>query len=119
MPNEFARSRRVAAVIKHKLAQEIQQQFPIHQYGLITLSAVDVSSDLQNARVYVTRLKEENDTAPFIDALNARAVFFRTIIAQSVTCKRVPKIKFEYDESIQRSAGLSALIDSLQLPKAD
>lgn len=119
MPKEFGRNRRIAELIKHELAGALQQRFPTSQYGLITLSAVDVSPDLENARVYVTCLKEDGDIPVFIKALNAQTYFFRTRIARVMHSRKVPAIQFQYDESIRRSERLTALLDSLAPPKTD
>ena len=53
MPKEFGRNRRVAQLIKEELAILIQKRFPISQYGLVTLTSVDVSPDLKNSKVYI------------------------------------------------------------------
>jgi len=65
MPKEFGRNRRVAQFIKKELSVLIQREFPLHQYGMITLTNVDVSPDLKNATVYITALNNNSrDSVP-------------------------------------------------------
>ena len=59
MPREFGRNRRVAQLIKEELAILIQKKFPLSQFGLITLTNVDVSSDLKNSTIYFTSLNQK------------------------------------------------------------
>ena len=56
MPREFGRNRRVAQLIKEELAILIQEKFPLSQFGLITLTNVDVSSDLKKSTIYFTSI---------------------------------------------------------------
>ncbi len=119
MPKEFGRNRRVAELIKHELATAIQQQFPVNEYGLITVSAVDVSPDLKNANVYITCLGYDNGIEGLVKDLNEQAGSFRSRIAKAMTSRGVPKIKFKYDKSVAQGERLTSLIDSLELPKTN
>jgi ribosome-binding factor A len=60
MPKEFGRNRRVAQFIKEELSLLIQREFPLNQYGMITLTNVDVSSDLGSATIYITVLNSNS-----------------------------------------------------------
>ena len=60
MPKEFGRNRRVAQFIKEELSVLVQREFPLNQYGMITLTNVDVSSDLGSATIYVTVLNSDS-----------------------------------------------------------
>ena len=59
MPREFGRNQRVAGFIKQELATLIQRAFPLNDYGMITVTEVDVSPDLKNAKIYVTTLGDK------------------------------------------------------------
>ena len=56
MAKEFSRTSRIGEVIMRELAQMIQQEVSDPRVGMVTVSHVDVSSDLKYAKVYVTRL---------------------------------------------------------------
>jgi len=65
MPKEFGRNRRVAQFIKEELSVLIQREFPLQQYGMITLTNVDVSRDLSNATIFITALNNDSsDSVP-------------------------------------------------------
>ena len=113
MPKEFGRNRRVAQFIKEELAVLIQREFPLNQYGMITLTNVDVSPDLKNAIIYVTALAGEQSQKELISGLNEQASHFRHEISHIMTSKGVPKLKFKYDESIERAQRLTDIIDSV------
>ena len=101
MPREFGRNRRVAQLIKKELAILIQKKFPLSQFGLITLTNVDVSSDLKNSTIYFTSLNQKESNSELTVELNQHAGYFRYEISQLLTSKTVPSLCFKYDNSIE------------------
>jgi len=113
MPREFGRNRRVAQLIKEELAILIQKKFPLSQFGLITLTNVDVSSDLKNSTIYFTSLNQKESNLELTTELNQHAGYFRYEISQLLTSKTVPSLCFKYDNSIERAQRLSGIIESI------
>lgn len=113
MPKEFGRNRRVAQFIKEELAVLIQREFPMNQYGMITLTNVDVSSDLKNAAIYFTSLGGKNTKEGLTSEINAQAGHFRHELSHIMTTRSVPGLKFKYDESIERAQRLTDIINSV------
>ena len=118
MPKDYSRHRRVADLIQRDLATLIQREMDSVRFGLITVSLVDVSPDLLNAKVYVTSLSDDIDRGEMLKVLNERAGHFRHQLAQTSTLRTTPKLKFVFDISIEHGTRLTALIDSVQV-KAD
>lgn len=117
MPRDYGRNRRVADQIQRELAMYIQREMSDSPLRFVTVSAVDVSPDLANAKVYVTNLLDEVDQEQVTSALNERAGHFRHLLSQNLTLRSVPKLNFVFDVSVQRGTRLAALIDSLNKKK--
>ena len=117
MPREFGRNRRVARFIREELASLVQAVFPLGEYGIITLTQVDVSPDLRNATVFVTFLNESGGRESLLSGLNQRAGYFRHALSAMMTARRVPALRFSYDESVERARRLSDVIDSVSTRK--
>ena len=113
MAKQFSRSRRVADVIQRELAVILQKELIGSEFGLVTISTVDLSPDLKNAVIYVTSLGDDVNATKLIDSLNDMSGHYRHTLSQLLTTRVTPKLKFKYDVSIQRGSELSALIDSL------
>lgn len=113
MPNEFSRARRVADLVQRELAVLIQRELNEPRLGLVTVSATEISDDLAYAKVYVTSLGNEADTEEVLETLNNAAGLFRRRLAQRLSLRIVPKLRFFFDESIGRGRRLSALIDEV------
>ncbi len=118
MPRQFSRSRRVADLVQRELARLIQREIADTHLGLITISAVDVSPDLTNAKIYITSLGADSGMEKVIDVLNEQAGHFRHELAQVLPLRGVPRLEFAFDSSIERGSRLSALIDSLTTEKS-
>lgn len=118
MPREFGRSKRVADQIQRELAEIIQRERTDTGLQLVTVSYVDLSPDLKYAKVFVTSLdtRERNEV---IDILNDFAGHFRHLLSSRLTMRGVPRLKFFYDESIERGTHISALINSLHTGRDD
>lgn len=113
MPKEFGRNRRVAQFIKEELSVLIQREFPLNQYGMVTLTSVDLSPDLRNATIYVTALNNKEPIDKIIAELDEKAGHFRHEISSMMTSRGVPSLRFKYDESIERAQRLTDIIDSV------
>ncbi|MBT5331615.1 MAG: 30S ribosome-binding factor RbfA [Porticoccaceae bacterium] len=112
--HDFSRAERVGDTIQRQLANLIQQEIRDPRVGMVNVNAVRVSSDLSNARVFVTFV-DRSDQAQIkqsIEALNNAAGFLRTQLHRQMTLRVVPKLRFEYDESVRRAAQMTDLIDS-------
>jgi ribosome-binding factor A len=79
--------------------------------GLISITRVDVSPDLYNARVDVSVMAEPDQQAETLRALNAAASFFHRELKQRLQIRRVPFLVFKLDTSIQEAAEVLALMD--------
>jgi len=111
MPKEFGRNLRVAKLIKEELATLIQEKFPLKQYGLVTLTNVDVSPDLKNSTIYFTSLNNKKANSEITIELNQNAGHFRYEVSKILTSKTVPSLCFKYDQSMERVQRLNTIFE--------
>jgi ribosome-binding factor A len=81
--------------------------------GFITLTRVQVSPDLQQARVFYTSLgdpKARQDTAR---ALGRATPFLRRQIGSVLRLRRVPELDFRFDESIANQDRIEQILRDL------
>jgi ribosome-binding factor A len=119
MPRQFSRSRRVEDLVQRELALLIQKELSDAHLGLITVSGVNISPDLKNAKIYVTSLGDGIEVSQVVKTLNGMSSHFRHELAKVLTLRIVPKLAFEFDSSIERARRLTTLIDSLHRPDED
>lgn len=109
MPHDFPRARRIAEQIRQELAEILWREMKDPRVAGVTLTAVEVSRDLEHAKVWFTVMSGE--PADVEKALRHAAGFLRSELAHRMRMRLVPSLKFLYDESVTRGAHLSELID--------
>ena len=127
MAKEFSRSQRVGDHIQKELSTIIRMPVRDAGLGLVTISAVDLSTDLSYAKIYVTclglnqesDLERNSDRAEILTMLNENAPQFRHQLSKILTTRIVPKLKFMFDESLEQANRLTSLIDSLHSEDPD
>lgn len=112
MPKDFERTRRVGEQLQRELATIIQQELRDPRLGMVTISAVEVSKDMSAAKVFFTMLDENADHGKAMEALQHAAGFLQHELGRRVQLRTIPRLRFVYDESIERGSHLSALIDT-------
>jgi ribosome-binding factor A len=92
---------RVGDQIRQQLS-EILTRGEVHDPGIgfITLTRVQVTPDLQLARVFYTSLGDANARKETARALTRATGFFRRQIGARLQLRRVPELEFRFDESI-------------------
>lgn len=113
MPNDFPRSHRVADFIQRELAELIRSEIKDPRVtSMVTISSVEVSRDLGTAKVHYTIMGAQPGEREATDnALKRAAGFLRRQLSQRMNIRSVPELRFYYDDSIERGASMSALID--------
>ncbi len=119
MPKEFSRNRRVAELLQRELALLVQQYTQNSDMGMVTLSTIDVSPDLKNAKIFITCLGNTTDINEIVNVLNGHEGQFRHELTKMVTLRVIPKLHFEFDHSLEQANKLTALIDSLHTDSTD
>ena len=112
MQKEFSRSERVGVQLQRELAQLVREEVRDPRVGNVTICDVRVSRDLSVARVFVSALGADRAAAEgAVEGLNHAAGFLRGQLGRRLHVRTVPALQFEYDETLDEGARLSALID--------
>ncbi len=86
--------------------------------GFITLTRVQVSADLQIARVYYTSLEDAAARRETQKALDRATPFLRRQIGARVRLRRVPEMEFRFDESIGHQDRIEQVLRDLHQAEA-
>tara|TARA_E500000178_G_scaffold194594_1_gene192567 strand:- start:1058 stop:1429 length:372 start_codon:yes stop_codon:yes gene_type:complete len=123
MPAEFSRTQRLGEQIKRDLALLIQRELKDPRIGMVTLNFVDLSKDLSYADVHITVLVADDSDEKIIESLtilNEASTFLRMELGRALKVRKVPHLRFHYDDSLKRGARINALIhQALQSDRHD
>ncbi|MEW5789842.1 MAG: 30S ribosome-binding factor RbfA [Pseudomonadota bacterium] len=103
------RSLRIAEQIRQELAALVQREMKDPRVVGVSFTAVEVTKDLEHAKVWFTSFTGEPEAA--LRGLAHAAGFLRSELAKCMRMRTVPKLTFQYDVSVERGAHLSHLID--------
>ena len=81
--------------------------------GFVTVTAVETSTDLRHARVFVSVLGSESKRAKTLAGLAAAHGVLQARVARELRMKRTPQLAFEYDPTVERGVRMTQLIDEL------
>lgn len=113
MPAEFSRSQRLGEQIQRDLATLIQRELKDPRLGMVTVNFVKLSKDLSYADINVTVLVPDDAPeriAAALTILNQASAFLRTELGRGLKVRKVPHLRFHYDDSLKRGADINALI---------
>ncbi|HMI99173.1 MAG TPA: 30S ribosome-binding factor RbfA [Gaiellaceae bacterium] len=81
--------------------------------GFVTVTGVETTPDLREARVYVSVLGSERKREATLEGLASAHGVLQARIADDLRMKRTPRLAFEYDRSVDYGVRISKLIDEL------
>jgi ribosome-binding factor A len=93
--------------------------------SMISVNAVDVTTDGSYATIYVTAL---SFGGPSLDAQGKKEILaaferskghIRTEIGKNLKARHVPELIFKYDESLEYGAKMDAILDKIEIPADD
>ena len=108
------RVRRVSELVRRQVSHFILRELADEGLGIVSVTAVDMSRDLQQATVYVSSLAQGSDIDNILYVLEENVPAVRRDLAQSLHLRRVPHLTFRYDESVERGQRLTKMIDELE-----
>src|ERR671935_865758 len=103
---------RVNEAVKEVLSEGIGE-LKDPRIGFVTITAVETSSDLRHARVFVSVLGSERKRERTLEGLGAAHGVLQARVARELRMKRTPQLAFEYDPSVERGVRMTQLIDEL------
>jgi ribosome-binding factor A len=112
--SQGSRPERVADQIRSELAALLSREVHDPGIGFVTLTRVQVSPDLQQARVLYTVLGDDKARAGSARALQRAAPFLRRQLGSRLRLRRTPELRFVYDDSIAGQDRIEQILDELR-----
>jgi ribosome-binding factor A len=114
----MATSRRVARVaelIKREVSQMLFSGIKDDRVGMgmVSITDVDVSGDLQHAKIFVSIYGTEEAQAQTMEGLKSATKYVRSELGQRIRLRRTPEVVFIQDRGIERGTRVLSLINRL------
>lgn len=109
-----SRPERVGEELRQELSMLLLREVHDPGIGLVTLTRVTMSPDLQMARVFYTLIGDDKAKAQTKKALDRATPFLRRQIGSRIRLRRVPDLRFEFDKSIENQERIERILLDLQ-----
>ena len=112
------RQRQVAELLREDISRILREKVRDPRIGFVTITEVDVTADLRQARIYVSVLGSHEEQGAALEALEGAAHYVRSQLAHGWTLRYLPEIEFRWDPSLERAARVLELLDQVKQEEA-
>ncbi|HET7629100.1 MAG TPA: 30S ribosome-binding factor RbfA [Bacillales bacterium] len=107
------RANRVAEQMKKELGDLLSRRLKDPRIGFVTVTDVEVTGDLQLAKIFLTVLGDENKKEATLNGLEKAKGFIRSEIGKRIRLRKTPELTFHWDESFEHGARIDELLHDL------
>jgi ribosome-binding factor A len=107
------RVNRIGEQIKKELSQIIQQEMKDPRVGFVTVTGVEVTSDLQMAKVFISIWGDSEEKEQSWASLEKAKGYLRSEIGRRIQMRHTPELIFAIDESLAHSQHITQLLHEI------
>ena len=104
---------RVNQLIKEEVSLLLQRELKDPRLGFVTVTEVDTSNDLRQAKIFVSVLGGEEKWAASLSALASARGFIKNWLRRHLDLRVTPDLEFRADRSMEHAARIQALLKDL------
>lgn len=106
------------ALIQKILAQMIAKEFCASREIIISVTRVEATANLQEAKVYISVFPNEKRPA-VVSALNRQIISFQKYLNKQLRMRPIPRILFVQDTKPEKAQTVEAILESIKGEKQD
>jgi ribosome-binding factor A len=110
------RQLRVGEELRHLISNALLRETfydQIIENNDITITEVNVSPDLKNAKVYIMPLGGENKFE-VLDSLNKANGRIKKLISNNINLRQIPKLQFRIDETFEYAKNIENILQNIK-----
>ena len=110
------RQLRVGEELRHLISNALLRETfydQIIENNDITITEVNVSPDLKNAKVYIMLLGGENKFE-VLDSLNKANGRIKKLISNNINLRQIPKLQFRIDETFEYAKNIENILQKIK-----
>ncbi|MFC4387443.1 30S ribosome-binding factor RbfA [Gracilibacillus marinus] len=104
------RANRVAEQMKKELGDIISRRIKDPRVGFVTITDVEVTGDLQQAKIYISVLGDDKKRQDTLIGLAKAKGFIRSEIGKRIRLRKTPELSFDLDDAIERGNRIEDLL---------
>ena len=111
------RVEKVQELMKQEISQIVQRELKDPRIGFVTVTSVECTGDLREAKIYVSIMGSEQQVKDSWTGLNRGLGFIRREIGKRIRLRFTPELTFELDKSLDYSAHIQELLLKIKAPE--
>jgi ribosome-binding factor A len=100
-------------MIQKEISEVLLRKIKDPRLEMVTISGVDVSPDLKQARVFFSRFGNSAEVQRSLEGLRSATGFIKRELGQRLKLRHVPELEFIYDTSFEYGDRIESLIKDL------
>ena len=115
MPANY-RIAKVSSLLKKEITLIMQNELEnqLIREHFINISKIDLSTDLQYCKIYITSTAEAKVSQQIVESLNIAKRFIRHTLGKRIEMRRVPDIIFKNDIIMDKGLSVLKLLEELK-----
>ena len=113
------RLERVNQLMREEISMLLQREIKDPRLGFVTVTEVDVTTDLKQAKVYVSVLGNDAQWVKSFKALESAKGFVWGWLRRNLDLRVTPEIAFRPDRSMEHAARMQSLLAGLRAESRD
>ncbi|MBR1694442.1 MAG: 30S ribosome-binding factor RbfA [Selenomonas sp.] len=113
------RVEKVQELMKQEISQIILRELKDPRIGFVTVTSVECTGDLREAKVYVSLMGNESQVKSCWMGLNSSLGFIRREIGKRIRLRVTPEISFALDKSLDYSAHIQELLLKIKAEESE
>ena len=111
------RMRRTDDLVRRVLSEAILTKLQDPRIGFVSVTGVRISKEFDTAKVFVTIMGSEEEKQETLKGLRSAAPYLQSQLAE-IRMRRIPKLRFIYDDQVDRGMRVDAALRDLDIPDA-
>ena len=108
------RIKQINELVKRELGKIILEEIDLVRNIIATITRVDTSKDLKQAKVYISAFPEK-ETQAVLNKLNSNIRDIQQILNKCLIIRYVPKIIFLKDKELSKAQKINELLENIDL----
>lgn len=106
----YKRSQRVQELLLEEISKLIQHGLKDPRIGFVTVTRIELSDNLKNAKVFVSIMGSEEEKEKSIEGLNSAKGYLRSSLGKNLYLKHIPELHFKLDEAADHVEKITKII---------
>jgi ribosome-binding factor A len=98
--------------MKQEIADILMRKIKDPRIGFVTVTDVDLSDDLRNAKVFVSIYGGDKEET--LKGLKSASAFIRSELGRRMTMRCIPEILFRFDDTVEHGAHIMELLHEIE-----